>query len=148
MRRRKAYCTSKEGYASTQANWKRKSEFYKKEELSENSTYSFEQIRSTDKKKIVLVLVRVKFSWMPLFSFQIKPWGYKEIKNSDGKVNISAFRDVRKWYLGARDYSPCVNNNRNKSYNVIFSLRVAASSPLLCRRTLPPPLSEGGCGYT
>ena len=64
MWRRKAYCTGKEGYASTQANWKRKSEFYKKkEELEENSIYSFEQIRSTEQnKKIVLVLVRVKFS--------------------------------------------------------------------------------------
>ena len=38
------------GYASTQANWKRKSEFYKKEELEENLIYSFEQIRSTELK--------------------------------------------------------------------------------------------------
>ena len=45
---------------------------------------------------MALVLVRVKFSWMPLFqSLQIKPWGYEEMKNSDEKVDIRAFRDVR-----------------------------------------------------
>ena len=36
-----------------------------------------------------------------------------------------------------------MNNNRNKSSNVVFSLRVAASSPLLCRRTLPPSFVGG-----
>ena len=36
--------------------------------------------------------------------FQIKPWEYEEMKNSDGKVNIEAFRDVKKQYLGGRDY--------------------------------------------
>ena len=40
--------------------------------------------------------------------FQIKPWEYKEMKNSDEKVNIGAFRDVKK------------QNNRNESSNVIF----------------------------
>ena len=38
--------------------------------------------------------------------FQIKPWEYEEMKNSDGKVNIGAFRDVKKQYLGGRDFSP------------------------------------------
>ena len=40
--------------------------------------------------------------------FQIKPWEYEEMKNSDEKVNIGAFRDVKK------------QNNRNESSNVIF----------------------------
>ena len=39
--------------------------------------------------------------------FQIKPWEYEEMKNSDGKVNIGAFGDVKKkQYLGVRDFSP------------------------------------------
>ena len=33
-------------------------------------------------------------------SYQVKPWRYEEMKNSDEKVNIKAFRDVRKRYLG------------------------------------------------
>ena len=37
MRRRKAYYTAKEGYAATQGIWKWNSEFYKKEQLKENS---------------------------------------------------------------------------------------------------------------
>ena len=32
-------------------------------------------------------------------SFQIKPWRYEEMKNSDEKVNVKAFRDVRNRYL-------------------------------------------------
>ena len=38
--------------------------------------------------------------------FQIEPWEYEEMKNWDGKVNKEAFRDVKKQYLGGRDYSP------------------------------------------
>ena len=40
-------------------------------------------------------------------SFQIKPWRYEEMKNSDEKVNVKAFRDVRNRYLGGEgaDYS-------------------------------------------
>ena len=38
--------------------------------------------------------------------FQIEPWKYEEMKNSDRKVNIEAFCDVKKQYLGGRDYSP------------------------------------------
>ena len=34
----------KEGYAATQGNWKWNFEFYKKEELEENSIYSFKPI--------------------------------------------------------------------------------------------------------
>ena len=37
-------CTGKEGYPDTQGNWKWNSEFYKKEELEENSIYSFKPI--------------------------------------------------------------------------------------------------------
>ena len=42
--RRKVYCMGKEGYATTQGNWKWNFEFYKKEELEENSIYSFKPI--------------------------------------------------------------------------------------------------------
>ena len=39
--------------------------------------------------------------------FQVKPWEYEEMKNSDEKVNIGAFREVNKQYLGGRNrYSP------------------------------------------
>ena len=38
--------------------------------------------------------------------FQIKPWEHEEMKNSDEKVNIEACHDVKKQYLGGRDYSP------------------------------------------
>ena len=38
--------------------------------------------------------------------FQIKPWEYEEMKNSDEKVNIGAFRDVKKQFLRGRDCSP------------------------------------------
>ena len=38
--------------------------------------------------------------------FQIKPWEYEEMKNSDKKVNIGAFREIKKQYLWGRDYSP------------------------------------------
>ena len=39
--------------------------------------------------------------------FQIKPWEYEDwMKNSDKKVNVGAFRDAQKQYLGGgRDYS-------------------------------------------
>ena len=36
----------KEGYATDQGNWKWNSEFYKKEELEENSIYSFKPIEN------------------------------------------------------------------------------------------------------
>ena len=38
--------------------------------------------------------------------FQIKPCEHEEMKNSDEKVNIEACHDVKKQYLGGRDYSP------------------------------------------
>ena len=79
------------------------SEFYKKKELEENPIYSFKPIRNTELKKIVLVLVS-KILMDATIPFQIKPWEYEEIKNSDVKVNIEAFRDVKKQYLGGRDY--------------------------------------------
>ena len=57
------------------------------------------------KKKTVLVLVSKIFMDANI-PFQFKPWEYEEMKNSDGKVNIGAFRDVKKQHLGGRDYSP------------------------------------------
>ena len=42
--RRKAYSMGKEGYSAAQGNWKWNFEFYKKEELEENSIYSFKPI--------------------------------------------------------------------------------------------------------
>ena len=55
------------------------SEFYKKEELEEISICSFKPIRSTELKKIVLVLVRsVKFLSDATIPFQIKPWEYED----------------------------------------------------------------------
>ena len=45
-------------------------------------------------KRIVLVLAES----MPLFRFKKKPWEYEEMKNSDEKVNIGAFREVKKQY--------------------------------------------------
>ena len=79
------------------------SEFYKKKELEENPIYSFKPIRSTDFFKKVLVLVS-KILMDATITSQIEPWEYEEMKNSDGKVNIEAFRDVKKQYLGGRDY--------------------------------------------
>ena len=81
------------------------SEFYEKKELEENPIYSFKPIRSTDFLKKVLVLV-FKILMDGTIPSQIEPWEYEEMKNSDGKVNIEAFRDVKKHYLGGRDYSP------------------------------------------
>ena len=51
---RKAHCTVKEGHVATQGNLKWNSEFYflKKEELEENSIYSFK--KEAPNKKIVL----------------------------------------------------------------------------------------------
>ena len=55
------------------------SEFYKKRELEEISICSFKPIRSTEFKKIVLVLVRsVKFLSYAIIPFQIKPWEYED----------------------------------------------------------------------
>ena len=36
----------------------------------------------------------------------LKPWEYEKMKNSDEKVNIGAFPEIKKQYLGGRDYSP------------------------------------------
>ena len=65
------------------------SEFYKKKEFEEISICSFTPIRSTELKKIALVLVRsVKFLSDATIPFQIKPWEYEGwMKNSDEKVN-------------------------------------------------------------
>ena len=88
---------------ASQLKWN--SEVYKKKELEENPINSFKAIRSTELKKKVLVLVS-KILRDATIPFQIEPWEYEEMKNSDRKVNIEAFCDVKKQYLGGRDYSP------------------------------------------
>ena len=50
------------------------------------------------RKKIVSVLERVN-SYGCHNSIS-KPWGYEEMKNPDEKVDIAAFRDAKKLYLG------------------------------------------------
>ena len=53
--------------------------FYTKKEFEEISICSFTPIRSTELKKIVLVLVRsVKFLSDATIPFQIKPWEYED----------------------------------------------------------------------
>ena len=55
------------------------SEFYEKKEFEEISICSFKPIRSTELKKIVLVLVRsVKFLSEVTIPFQIKPLEYED----------------------------------------------------------------------
>ena len=50
---------------------------------------------------------RVKFSVIDAtIALHIRPWEYEKMKNSYEKVNIQAFCDVKKQYLGWRDYSP------------------------------------------
>ena len=85
---------------------KLKSEFYQKKELEENQSekHRCEPIQS----KIL------KDASIP---FQIKPWEYEEMKNSDEKVNIGAFHEVKKQYLGGGITHLYVNNNQNESSN-------------------------------
>ena len=66
------------------------SKFYKKEELEENSIYSFKLITSNEQKNSIGVS-ESKFLKDETIPFQIKPWGYEEMKNSDKKVNEGAF---------------------------------------------------------
>ena len=55
------------------------SEFYKKRQLEEISICSFKPIRSTELKKVVLVLVRSVNSLSDAtILFQIKPWEYED----------------------------------------------------------------------
>ena len=42
------------------------------------------------------------------------------MKNSDEKVNVGAFCNAQKQYLGGEGLLTFVNNNRNESSNVIF----------------------------
>ena len=51
-------------------------------------------------KKIVLILVRVKFFIDATIPFQSLGDNYVEMKNPDKKVNVEAFRDAKKLYLG------------------------------------------------
>ena len=53
--------------------------------------------------------------------FQIKPWEYEEMKNSDEEINIRAFREVKKQYLGGTDYSTILEyNNRNLNHPIAY----------------------------
>ena len=101
----------KEGYADTQGNWKWNSEFDKKGKLKENSIYSFKPIEDTEIetyqiKKNSIGVSESKILIDAAIPFQIKPWGYEEMKNPDEKVNIGAFDDAKKLYLAGRGYSP------------------------------------------
>ena len=70
------------------------SEFYKKKEVKENPINSFKPIRSTELKKVLVLVSKILMD--ATIPFQSKPWEYEEMKNSDGKVNIGAFHDVKK----------------------------------------------------
>ena len=77
--RRKTYCSDKEGYVSTQANWKRKSDFYKKEELEENSIIVLNKISKRHRiKNNSIGVSQSKILIDATISFQIKPWGHEE----------------------------------------------------------------------
>ena len=55
--------------------------------------------------------------------FQINPWEY-EMKNSDEKVNIGAFREVKSSIYAGGITHLYVNNNRNESSNpTLYSTR-------------------------
>ena len=45
------------------------------------------------------------------------------MKNSDEKVNIKAFRDVRKQYLGRRDYSTIREWSPKNNHPTLYSKR-------------------------
>ena len=45
--------------------------------------------------------------------------GNEELRR-EGQYRGMAFRDVKKRYLGGRDYLPIMNNNQHKSSKVIF----------------------------
>ena len=64
--------------------------------------------------------MRVKvFATIP---FQIKPWAYDEMKNSNEKVSVGAFCVEIKLHLagGEGDAPQYVIKSQNKSSNVIF----------------------------
>ena len=86
------------------------SEFYQKKELEENQS-------EKHRIKGIVCPSQSKIPKDASIPFQIKPWEYEEMKNSGEKVNIGAFGEVKKQYLGGRDYSPEVNNNRNETSN-------------------------------
>ena len=56
-----------------------------------------------------------------MIPFQIKPWEYEDwMKNSNEKVNVGAFRDAQKQYLGGEGLVTYMNNNRNESPTIIL----------------------------
>ena len=56
-----------------------------------------------------------------MIPFQIKPREYEDwMKNSDEKVNVGAFCNAQKQYLGGEGLLTYVNNKRNESSNVMF----------------------------
>ena len=97
---------SKEGYAAAQGNWKWNSEFYEKEELEENLIYSFKtieditNIRNEIERHRPTKTVSDSIGVSESDNSISKPWGYEEMKNPDKKVNVEAFRDAKKLYLG------------------------------------------------
>ena len=86
MWRGKAYCTGKEDYAATQGNWKWNCEFYKKEELEENSIYSFKPVdqkiwnrKAWNKKKSSIGVSESKILIDATIQFQsLGIWGNEE----------------------------------------------------------------------
>ena len=67
---------------------------------------------------------------MPLFHLYFKPWGYEEIKNSDEKVNIRAFRDEKQKkklkkakavFGGGRNYSPIRDDYDDMIYTLLLT---------------------------
>ena len=67
-----------------------------------------EPIRGAPNKKNSIGVSRVtlKIPKDTSIPFQINPWEYEKMKNSDEKVNIGSFHEVKRQYLGGRDYSP------------------------------------------
>jgi len=75
--------------------------FIKKGELKENSIYSFKQIEDTEIetyqiKKNSIGVSESKILIDATIPFQIKPWGYEEMKNPDEKVNIGGHSMMQK----------------------------------------------------
>ena len=96
MWRGKAHCTGKEDYAATQGNWKWNCEFYKKEELEENSIYSFKPVdqkiwnREASNKKKSSIGVSESKILIDATIRSFKALGYEAMNNPDEKVNIEA----------------------------------------------------------
>ena len=71
---------------------------HKKEVFEENSIYSFKPIRSTEYKNSIGVS-ESKFLTDATIPFQIKPWGYDEMKKSHKKVSVGALPVEKKLHV-------------------------------------------------